>query len=91
LLINLQAFAAEVKAGDCTSFDYWAKIQKVLAFSDNKIYNSDSEDYIRNLIIARCRMEQADTAFLWILFIFFIGTVALSFSSKFHRGGGGIV
>jgi len=90
LLAGAAAFAAEVKTGDCTSQEYLSgSLWKVIRTSPDKSYNDDQA--VLADATARCRMVQADTAFIWILFICFLGTVALAFFSKSSRRGGAIV
>ncbi|PMD43660.1 hypothetical protein L207DRAFT_564297 [Hyaloscypha variabilis F] len=91
LLAGAAAFAAEVKTGDCTDVYYLAgSIWKVIQVSQYKNYNDDV-NAATNDIISRCRMAQADTAFLWILFIFYLLTVGLTFMSRSSKRGGALV
>jgi hypothetical protein len=59
-----------------------------------KFYDSDEKKAAQKAkddIIGRCRTAQADTAFIWILFIFFIVTVGLTFMSRSSKRGGALV
>ncbi|KAE9374782.1 hypothetical protein N431DRAFT_455509 [Stipitochalara longipes BDJ] len=82
---------AAVKTGNCTDAYYLAgSIWKVIQVSNFKDYHGDTSAAL-NDVFSRCRMAQADTAFLWILFILFLVTVGLTFMSRSSKRGGALV
>jgi len=93
LLAGGIAMAVTFKVGGCTDLDY---IDKHATFGANpdqaKFYNGDTFSngkYIDD-VEARCRMSQADTAFVWFTFAAAAGALALSFMVR-SRGSSSIV
>jgi hypothetical protein len=67
----------------------FGSLSKVIRTSPDKLYgdpDAAKADYSN-----RCRMAQADTAFIWILFILFLVTVGLTFMSRSSKRGGALV
>ncbi|KAL2068161.1 hypothetical protein VTL71DRAFT_16259 [Oculimacula yallundae] len=95
LLAGAAAWAAKVKTGDCTKESYWLSIRSILDFSDKKTFPGKNQKQVtknaKDFIITRCRMEQAETAVLWILVICFLATVILAFFGRSGKRGGAMV
>jgi len=94
LLAGGIAFAATIKVGSCTDGLYLYDHQNTFLPSDQKIEN---EEYFQgdaaalNDLEKRCRMVQADTAFLWFAFAASAAAVVLSNMSRKSGLGGSIV
>ncbi|KAH6684167.1 marvel domain-containing protein [Halenospora varia] len=103
LLAGGIAYAVKVGVGSCaetvsrTSNGYLDKHAKLFPPSIYKhvILGKDGFSYDQDKFIedtrGRCRMFQADTAFLWFMFATFAVTLALTFFQKSGKRGGGIV
>lgn len=88
---RLKAYAAKVRTGDCTDFlGYIQTLNGVINVSDLKNYNN-SEQAAVNDATARCRMVQAETAFLWILVVCYVGTIVLAFFGRSGNKDGALV
>lgn len=94
------AYAVTLKVGNCadhSDFGYLSHHLKTFQPSTKKFddqYNGHNLNHIAQLTlndtIARCRMAQADTAFLWFSFACAAGCVVLSFFVQ-KRGSSSIV
>jgi len=94
LLAGGIAMAVTFKAGSCTDDDYIGSHSSTFGANQDqaKFFNGDTfstSKYIADLE-ARCRMSQADTAFVWFTFAAAVGALALSFMVK-SRGSSSIV
>ncbi|TVY84898.1 hypothetical protein LSUE1_G000329 [Lachnellula suecica] len=98
LLAGGIAFAATIKVGDCgdtSNNGYLGQHAKTFEPSDVKNYGYTRDDKslgkwekdFINDTSSRCRMIQAETAFIWFMFAGFLATTALSFMNR-SRGGG---
>jgi hypothetical protein len=84
LIAYFQAFAASIKVGNCSNLLYYATID-TFAPSEQK-WSTGQDGDLLNDVQNRCRMTQADTAFLWFTAACATAAVALSFMS--HKSGG---
>jgi hypothetical protein len=90
VLIILQAYAATIKVGNCGDLFYLSAHDKTFMPSLGKSYGYQLSDKTKGRwerdmmtdIRGRCRMVQAETAFLWFLFAAFAATSALGFLSR---------
>ncbi|KAH8798948.1 marvel domain-containing protein [Hyaloscypha sp. PMI_1271] len=90
LLAGGLAFAIQTKAGSCTDLDYLTDHAKLFAADANKFAGKSENDVIQDTQ-NRCRMVQAETAFVWFLFGAFVVTLALSFMQKTTKHSGNMV
>ncbi|KAH6715494.1 marvel domain-containing protein [Leptodontidium sp. 2 PMI_412] len=95
LLAGAAAWTAKVKTGDCNSESYILSIASIVRVSDDKTFPGKNLDQrlknAREFIVARCRIEQAETAVLWILVICFLATIVLAFFGRSGKRGGAMV
>jgi len=98
LLAGGLAFAVTIKVGSCADQSddgYLARHLGTFAPSLNKYDNDNNANQeatdLTNDTISRCRMIQADTAFIWFLSGCFLVTVVLSFLNKSSKRGGSLV
>ncbi|KAH7321730.1 marvel domain-containing protein [Rhexocercosporidium sp. MPI-PUGE-AT-0058] len=96
LLAGGLAFAIKTKVGDCTKEDYLNKHISLFTPSIRKLYgNATGKKWAKKFVEDtenRCRIIQADTALVWILFACFLITAALSFvNGRSTKRGGGMV
>ncbi|CAG8974971.1 hypothetical protein HYALB_00012094 [Hymenoscyphus albidus] len=90
------AFAVKTGVGSCSdgrlSLDtYLNKHVNLFRPSQLKFTNDSSRKDIFNELTSRCRMVQADTAFIWLMFGMVVVTAALSIFGKSGKRGGAIV
>jgi len=89
LLAGGIAFAAKLKVGSCNDILYFLESDVFLP-SLQKLEGLSDKDTI-NVIQGRCRMAQADTAFLWLTFACAVGAALLSNRSSKSGHSGSIV
>jgi len=92
LLAGAAAFSAKIKSGSCTNGYYLEAIGDTILPSGDKNYYGNNQQQIDDNVVkdieSRCRLAQADEAFLWIAVICFIATAVLGFLGKSGKRGG---
>ena len=77
-----------MRVGNCSDIFYLEKSYGVFGQSLRKLYDTTKEEkHVRRALAdteSRCRIAQADTAFIWFAFAAFLVTIGLAFV---HRGG----
>ncbi|KAG9235510.1 marvel domain-containing protein [Amylocarpus encephaloides] len=101
LLAGGIAYAAKVGVGNCgditkdsTIDSYMGKHLNMFRSSKYKDYDGNAEQRFQKSlddIGSRCRIFQAETAFLWFMSVCFVVTLALTFLSRSGKRGGAMV